>query len=75
MVVTGCIDFPYREVESADARQDSYKTAQSWPDSIGEFRVTLMEHYVGVASSSPAKLSSLRTFCFPRRPTPQDTAP
>jgi len=27
MIDTGCVDCPYREEESADAGQDSYKTA------------------------------------------------
>jgi hypothetical protein len=27
MIVTGCVDGPYREVEGANAGHDSYKTA------------------------------------------------
>jgi hypothetical protein len=29
-------DCPYREVERADAGQDSYKAAHGWSDSIGK---------------------------------------
>jgi hypothetical protein len=36
MIDTGCVDCPYREVERANARQDSYKTAHDWSDSIGK---------------------------------------
>jgi hypothetical protein len=36
MIDAGCVDCPYREIERADACQDSYEAAHDWSGAIGK---------------------------------------
>ena len=38
MIVTRCVDCPYREVERTDSGHDSYETAHGRPDSLGKIQ-------------------------------------